>query len=651
MLTRNVLLYGRDEALPERRALRAGPLSLIYEAGDLRTIRLGAQEVLRRIYVAVRDRNWGTVAAQIGNERIDVTSDSFRISYDTTHRRDNIEFLWRAQIRGESDGTLHFAMDGVARSTFLRNRIGFCVLHPAMCAGARCRVKSVAGTVHDGFFPLWIEPDTPYQDIQSIEHEVQPDVWAKVLLEGEVFEMEDQRNWIDASFKTYCTPLRYPYPVEISEGTSVSQSVTLQLNASEDATRLQAATCAPMQPELRFRVGSRSVGTLPRLGLGTASHGMMLSPREIERLRALHLSHLRVDLRLSQPKYFDVFKRATDEARSLDVSLEAALFVTDNAEAELDALAIHLRHLQPSLGWWLIFHENEKTTEASWVQIAHTKLAGYNAAIPIGAGTNAYFTELNRDRPNCEALDFVSFSVTPQVHAFDNSSLVETLQALPVTVESARRFCEVPIVVSPITFKPRFNPDATGSPAQPLPCELSPEVDVRQMSLFGAGWTLGAVAALAHSRVSRMTFYETSGWRGVMETAAASPTPFPFAPGQVFPLYHVLADVGEWDDAALLESTSIDTLAFSGLALQRNGITRILLANHTPMEQTIEILGVGTSMELRMLDETNVADAMIAPEEFRLRQPQIISGTNVGIVVKLRPYAIARLDTATHSTV
>ncbi len=56
-------------------------------------------------------------------------------------------------------------------------------------------------------------------------------------------------------------------------------------------------------------------------------------------------------------------------------------------------------------------------------------------------------------------------------------------------------------------------------------------------------------------------------------------------------------------------------------------------------------------MELRMLDETNVADAMIAPEEFRLRQPQIISGISEGVVVKLRPYGIARLDTATHSTV
>lgn len=28
--------------------------------------------------------------------------------------------------------------------------------------------------------------------------------------EGDVFEMEDQRNWTDASYKTYCTPWGCP---------------------------------------------------------------------------------------------------------------------------------------------------------------------------------------------------------------------------------------------------------------------------------------------------------------------------------------------------------------------------------------------------------------------------------------------------------
>ena len=28
-----------------------------------------------------------------------------------------------------------------------------------------------------------------------------------IVFGGEIFEMEDQRNWSDASYKTYCVPL------------------------------------------------------------------------------------------------------------------------------------------------------------------------------------------------------------------------------------------------------------------------------------------------------------------------------------------------------------------------------------------------------------------------------------------------------------
>ena len=82
MLSRNVLYYGKDEPLPEQIPLRAGPLSLIYEDGDLRYVKLGDKEILRRIYVAIRDRNWGTVLPKIFNLQVDASQDSFRISYD-----------------------------------------------------------------------------------------------------------------------------------------------------------------------------------------------------------------------------------------------------------------------------------------------------------------------------------------------------------------------------------------------------------------------------------------------------------------------------------------------------------------------------------------------------------------------------------------
>jgi len=124
-LPKNVLYYGTEAALPEQVELQAGPLSVLFEDGDLRYIRYGDREVVRRIYAAVRDRNWGTVPPRLSNLKIDRTSDSFQITYDCQHQQRGIDFFWKAAIRGEANGTIRFAMDGEAHSTFQRNRIGF----------------------------------------------------------------------------------------------------------------------------------------------------------------------------------------------------------------------------------------------------------------------------------------------------------------------------------------------------------------------------------------------------------------------------------------------------------------------------------------------------------------------------------------------
>ena len=101
--------------------------------------------------------------------------------------------------------------------------------------------------------------------------------------------------------------------------------------------------------------------------------------------------------------------------------------------------------------------------------------------MPIGGGTNLYFADLNRSRPNTAGLDAVAYSINPQVHASDERSLMENLEAQRDTVTTARTFCgELPLVVSPVTLKPRFNPDAVG-----------PEPDPREPESFRVRWILG----------------------------------------------------------------------------------------------------------------------------------------------------------------
>src|SRR5207249_6014660 len=99
---------------------------------------------------------------------------------------------------------------------------------------------------------------------------------------------------------------------------------------------------------------------LPAIGLGAASHGRPLDPVEVERLRALRLSHLRVDLRLSSESSLEALARASAEARALGTKLEAALFLEEDPERELARLAGAVRELAPPVLTWLVFHAREK---------------------------------------------------------------------------------------------------------------------------------------------------------------------------------------------------------------------------------------------------------------------------------------------------
>ncbi len=647
-LARNVLYYGREEPLPEQIELRAGPLTMIYEAGDLRYVKLGDQEILRRVYVAVRDHNWGTVSPVLSSVEMDVARDSFHITYDVENKQGDIDFFWHGTIEGDDRGKITFAMEGVARSTFLRNRIGFCVLHPMReCAGQPCTIQKVDGSIEEGEFPRTISPHQPFKDIRAISHRVSPDFWAEVRFAGDVFEMEDQRNWTDGSYKTYNTPLALPFPVEVREGARISQSVTLTL-VSKSRRGIPEVRAEPRDAGIIFSIGGRPGGSVPRIGLGVASHGQPLTERELTRLKALSLSHLRVDLTLSQPGCGSVLRQAAAEARALNVPLQVALHLGDSAVEELGGLAALLEQGKPAVCTWLVFHVAEESTTEKWVRLARQYLAGYAPEAKFGAGTDAYFTELNRGRPPVGVLDLVSYSINPQVHAFDNTSLVETLETQGVTVDSARLFVGgLPVAISPITLRPRFSPSATGPAIDPMAGELPPQVDVRQMSLFGVAWTTGSLKYVSESGVYSVTYYETSGWRGVMETEAGSPLPDKFrsSPGSVFPLYHVLSDVGEFAGGEVVPTASSDTLRVDGLALRKDGEMRLILANLSPKTQTVSVRGLDQRGRLHLLDETNVEEAMQSPERFRAGRTEPLETVGGTLALDLLPYAVARMDT------
>jgi hypothetical protein len=643
---RHRVRHGRNEPPVERRKLRAGPIDLELEGVDLRYVRAGDIELLRRLYVAVRDRNWGTLPIEIHNLEVEDAGDSFHVTFEARHRQHDIDFRWQGELKGGADGSIDYAMRGTAESEFLYNRIGFCILHPAENAGRRYRARTpdgqIAGQLPDTIGPqLWEGgfPKPIFPSFDELEIEVADGLAAHFELEGDLFETEDQRNWTDASFKTYSTPLQLGYPHQAEPGKRIDQRIRLTLDGTIPAAAAEAGDA------VRIELGE-PVGPLPKLGLGQSTHGDKLSAREAELLRALRLDHLRVELDLDGDWRAEL-ERGVQTAQALGCELELAVFLGDDPQPALDDLAAALGEAGASIARVLVFRHGEHSTGAEAMSLARERLGGAVGDAPLAGGSNALFTEVNRTRPEVDAVDGVAFALNATVHAIDDTSVMETPGVHGETVRSAGAFSGgLPIHVGPVTFNQRANPFATGAEPEPDPEELPPQVDARQPSLLGAAWTLTSAKSLAEAGADSVTYFETTGWRGVLETETGSPMPehFPSQPGAVFPLYHVLADLGEAKGAEVVATTSSRPLAVASLALRRGEALTVLVANLTPMEERCVLASLPDGeASVRTLDEETVLQAADEPEAFRSRS-ETATVTDGRLELTLLPYAVVRLD-------
>lgn len=592
MASRNVLLYGSPDPLPRGTPLRAGPVELRFDHGALRYLRVGGREVVRRIAMALRDPDWGTVPARIAALKIAAARTEFQVTFVAEHEDGPVHFRWHARIDGTPDGMVRFQMDGQALRTFRRNRIGLFVIHPVEgFAGTEVEIETVDGDRRRGLVPVAVSPHQVFQRIRAVFHEIAPGCQAEVRLEGETFEMEDHRNWTDSGFKTYGTPLSLPFPVEVPKGTVIRQQAVFRIHGSPP--RKAAGPSGAHAVEMRLKSGPLPV---PAVGLALAHE-----EADLERLRTLRLSHIRV-----------LAGRPLAGAPP-ELPVEAVILAGEEPE----------RQMREALEWavgsglrvarWVLLSARHLVTPAAWAEAGRKILAG----APLVGGTRGHFAELNRNRPPADAFVAVCFAVCPQVHDSDNTALMENCAAQRDAVISALRFAPA-VYAAPVSLRPQFNPVAAGPQPAPRP-------DPRQGSLFCAAWTVASFKYLAEAGAAGITYFETAGPAGVMTE------------GRVFPVWHVLADLGEFREGVVMPCTSSEPLAVEFFALRLGNRRRILAANLTPRRQRLRWRGPA---RIRVLDADSAEEAMFDPGRFRRRTRQAAGDGGFS----LDAYGIATLD-------
>jgi len=632
--------------------LHAGPVRVLFADGDLRQCRRDGTEIVRRIYVAIRDLDWNTLPGEISGLDVADEGEKFRIRFTRRHRAGGLDYQWQAEIDGEADGTIRYRMRGTALSAFPYAKIGICVHHPIDgFAGRPYRGTAPGGPVH-GTLPDAIGPqirlgdgtDLPLFDPVSdlaVSHSSGGVVGFE--FSGDLWEMEDQRNWTDASYKSASTPASLGYHHEAAAGQQFDQQVIVRAGGFPAAT---ASTASPRAGGVTISVGDPDGPQFPPVGLRCADPGADWSDRALAVLRAIGPAHLRADIYPAADA--TGLDAATARAADLGCGLELAVFLPPGDPAgALDKLVTQLRAARPPLARVLAFSEAEESSSPATVAAVGAGLAeaGYDG-VPLVSGTNIYFNELNRHRLPPGRADGLAWSVNPQIHAFDDLSLMENLQAQPDTVATARSFAPAAkLFITPVTLRPRFNAVAVtdqGFPEGTLPWL----VDVRQPALFGAAWTLGSIAALAGAGADGLTYYDTVGPAGVIESPAGRPAPAEFLSraDTPYPLAVVLADAARLTGGRVCPVTGADPDLVAAIAVRQPGRLTVLLASLGPADCEVAVaLPDDGPVTLRVLDEHSAGQAAADLPSFLLGGKQVTS-TRGTVTMTLKPYATARLE-------
>lgn len=581
--------------------LKTGHIELIYERGSLRWIRAGTTEIVRKVYAAVRDPNWGTIEPVILNEQIEAGQNTFRIDFDCHWYQPPISFNAHFTITGIGN-TIQITMTGEALSDFFTNRTGFCVLHPVSeCQGKTCKVTHPDGTFRISEFPFWIAPHQPMNNIARLEWEPYPGTKACLSFEGDIFEMEDQRNWTDASYKTYCRPLSLPFPYEIKKREKISQTIKLEIKSNRLVEPVKTGKNIPV----KFEIDPNRIFKFPEVGLCISSRPEPMLPEEAAYLKKLNISHLRAEIRPGDVNWQGHYARALEESEMLNAPLFLVLYLSEDYQKELLEIENQKSGVLQRVRYVMVVGQNHLPDDIIF-DAAFPRLTQIFPGAKIGCGVNAYFAELNRNRPKTTNTDFISFTVSPQVHAFDNGSLAENLEGQKYVVESASQlFPGKPVFVSPVTLKQRVNVVAIGPEPEPMPGELPPQVDPRQRTNFAAGWTAISLKYLAQAGADLVTYYETTGWRGIMQGSYPSPLPekFPAKTGKLFPVYNLFR---EWRNARqVIGSVSSEPLKVDGLVFADDQI-KIVLTNFTGSPQQVEFNQITSGWKIKNLCEPEV---------------------------------------------
>ena len=398
----NRVLFGTDEVIPNTLSLRAGPLELGLRAARVWHVRLGDVEVWHGAALLFRDPDWGTPEPIVDRIESTISERDFLI-HCVGHFPTSPVIDFRFDLEGTNSGCVRLSAEAVPVADIQANRLGICVTHPLAAAGARIEVEHTDGRSSRSTFPTLIPPCPPFTLIRAIRHEYATGQWARCVFAGDSFELEDQRNNSDASFKTYSRSNLLPRPYWLRAGVPVRQAVELRLEGR------WARTPSRHTPAVAVRVGDE-VRELPEIGVEITPDDVNVDQATRAALRALRPAQLHLALKavVGAVKW----ERIDELLGIAGARLRLDLTVGDFAQVGdvLEAFRCELRDADLLPASVAVFPSDQHCIQAA--------RRAFPASL-IGGGTPHFFVQLNR-LETLGTVDFLTFTTSAIVHGADD---------------------------------------------------------------------------------------------------------------------------------------------------------------------------------------------------------------------------------------
>jgi len=520
-LTKTPCDQSSSKSGPECHKFDMGRFVVSVQDGQISEIFFGDIEVSRGVTYLVRDENWATLEAQTSlRYQGNLTDNKIEISGEVNAGQCHFEYT--ISVEATTDSHLEVTTTGRALSSFNANRVGLSVLHPAsICAGAELEVFNSNGNRTKTEFPLLISPSQPVFDIKKLSFNMSNVTNVEMEFMSrrpdgteQAFEMEDQRNWGDASYKTYVGSLQDPWPYQVKSGEIFVQKLSITAERSTNSAAGSPAKAVSKGSENQQAKPLPSIGiAVPfgeaQLALENLNHFGCYRPDFISaylKSNALDEAEIRAICQISEILQCPVSIELEIHGNPA-VALEAFTDVVANAELSIEHLlacpSVYLESYQPDAKW------------PSYLPLSdfYELVRKWFPQSKIGGGMLTYFTELNRKWPPEAPIDFVGHAFCPIIHAADDTTIMQNTESLRYMAATVReKMPRVPHRIISASLSMRQNPYGAGPViGKKGECVAMNANDPRESTLIGAIWMKTVLETLADTNVEAVVLGALSG--------------------------------------------------------------------------------------------------------------------------------------------